>query len=44
VESGYLDLKDGTYAIHDWYDYCGKLMDKRESDRKRKADFRKNST
>lgn len=44
VESGYLDLNDGAYAIHNWYDYAGKLMDKRESDRKRKADFRKNST
>lgn len=37
VDSGYLDLRDGVYYIHDWYDYAGKLMDKREADRKRKA-------
>ena len=38
VESGYL-VKDGnTYSIHDWYDYAGKLMDKREADRARKAE------
>lgn len=37
VESGYLDLTDGVYRIHDWYDYAGKLMDKREADRRRKS-------
>jgi len=37
VESGYLELENGTYKIHDWYDYAGKLMDRREADRKRKG-------
>lgn len=43
VEAGYLEMHGDTYAIHDWYDYAGKLMDKRESDRKRKAECRRNS-
>ncbi len=48
VESGYLDRVDTDdgrwgYAIHDWYDYAGKLMDKRESDRERKRNGRKNA-
>ena len=38
VGAGYLDHTEDGYAIHDWYDYAGKLMDKRESDRKRKAE------
>jgi hypothetical protein len=37
VESGYLELQNGSFRIHDWYDYAGKLMDKREADRKRKS-------
>ena len=43
VEAGYLDMRDGTYFIHDWYDYAGKLMEKREADRKRKAESSRNS-
>lgn len=41
VESGYLDVRGNSYYIHDWYDYAGKLMDKRESDRRRKAEARR---
>lgn len=41
VNAGYLDLSDGQYVLHDWYDYCGKLNDKRETDRRRKADNRR---
>ena len=42
VESGYL-VQDagGAYAIHDWYEYAGKLMDKREADRLRMAEAAK---
>lgn len=41
VESGYLELwPGGVWAIHDWYDYAGKLMDRRESDKDRKAKIR----
>ena len=36
VSAGYL-VQDsgGAYAIHDWYEYAGKLMDKREADKER---------
>ena len=33
---GLLDRNGDHYAIHDWYDYAGKLMERREKDRKRK--------
>lgn len=36
VEAGYLECScDGAYAIHDWYDYAGKLYDSREKNRAR---------
>lgn len=41
VEAGFLEQRGGTYAIHDWYDYAGKLMDRRE---KNKAQMRQNRT
>lgn len=40
VSSGFLDLRDGAYYIHDWYDYAGKLMDKREADREKMRRYR----
>lgn len=40
VESGYLDQSENEYSIHNWYDYAGKLYDKRESDAKRKREER----
>ena len=33
---GWLDRNGDHYVIHDWYDYAGKLMERREKDRKRK--------
>lgn len=33
---GWLDKEDGCYIIHDWRDYAGKLMERREKDRERK--------
>jgi hypothetical protein len=31
--SGYMDVTDGgEYALHDWYDYAGKLNDRRQRD------------
>lgn len=36
VESGYLEIVNGCYKIHDWYDYAGKLIDKREDNKRRK--------
>ena len=40
VDAGYLEFNDGTYAIHDWYDYAGKLMDRREADREKMKRYR----
>ena len=36
VESGYLDETENGLMIHDWGDYAGKLMERREKDRARK--------
>ena len=45
VETGWLDQNENGLEIHDWVDYAGKLMDRREKDRERKrnAGVRKNS-
>jgi hypothetical protein len=46
VKTGWLDDSDGILTIHDWTDYAGKLMERREKDRERKkkgAEGRKNS-
>lgn len=36
VESGYLELTENGYKIHDWYDYAGKFADQREDAKRRK--------
>ena len=36
VEAGFLDEDDGRKFIHDWRDYAGKLLEKRQIDRERK--------
>ena len=41
VDSGFLDRGGDVLTIHDWYDYAGKLLDKRENDRTRKAEQRR---
>ena len=48
---GWLDRNGDHYVIHDWYDYAGKLMERREKDRRRKktsankqADFQGSSS
>lgn len=38
LHSGYLETVDGTFRIHDWYDYAGKFSEQREADKKRKKD------
>ena len=50
VDHGFIDFDGESYMIHDWYDYAGKLMERREKDRKRKKTsvgkgdaFRRNS-
>lgn len=38
VDAGYLDDEEGVYYIHDWMDYAGRLIERRQrdADRKRK--------
>ena len=38
---GLLEMIDGRLCIHDWYDYAGKLIDKRKADAARKRDERR---
>ena len=40
VESGYLEQDGGTYRLHDWYDYAGKLYDSREKNREKNQRYR----
>jgi hypothetical protein len=35
-KNGWLDKSNDFYTIHDWRDYAGKLMERREKDRERK--------
>lgn len=37
VESGYLDRSDTGYVIHNWYNYAGKLNERREDEKAYKA-------
>lgn len=36
IESGFVDVIDEQNFIHDWHDYIGKLVEKREKDAERK--------
>lgn len=40
-DTGWLDETEDGLAIHDWTDYAGKLMERREKDKKRKQESRK---
>ncbi len=40
AEAGYLDKTGEEYAIHDWYDYTGKLSDSRERNREKNQRYR----
>lgn len=37
VEAGYLEQTPDGYAIHDWYDYAGKLNERREDEKAYKS-------
>lgn len=37
LDNGFIDFDGDHYIIHDWFDYAGKLMERREKDRKRKG-------
>lgn len=43
VECEWLDKDGDTLRIHDWTDYAGRLMDRREKDKVRKKKSRENS-
>ncbi|MGG3452528.1 hypothetical protein [Paenibacillus rhizolycopersici] len=43
IEVKFIDVIDGRLFIHDWYDYIGRLVDKRKSDAERKRKSRKTS-
>lgn len=36
IEAGFLEKNEDGICIHDWYDYAGKLVERREKDRERK--------
>jgi DNA-binding IclR family transcriptional regulator len=41
LEAGYLEKNgEGVYTIHDWYDYAGKLFERREKDREKMKRYR----
>lgn len=44
LSSGYIDRTDESLAIHDWRDYAGKLLERREKDRERKRKTEKSAT
>lgn len=37
LDSGYLEYDGRDFFVHDWYDYAGKLADKRDADKARQA-------
>ena len=41
ITSGFLEFSNECVVVHDWRDYAGKLLEKRELDRKRKEYQRK---
>lgn len=36
IDAGYIDKTDEGLQLHDWYEYAGKLVERREKDRERK--------
>jgi len=36
IDAGYVDKTDEGLQLHDWYEYAGKLVERREKDRERK--------
>lgn len=39
-ESGYLEMDNGVFRVHDWYDYAGKFMDRRQADKEKMRRYR----
>lgn len=42
IDSEFIDDCEGKLVIHDWFDYVGRLIDKREQNRERKRKSRSN--
>lgn len=40
VDAGFITLDDGVYYIHDWMDYAGRLIERRQKDAERKRKYR----
>lgn len=40
IRAGWVDVTDGGRYVHDWYEHCGKLIERRKADAKRKRDGR----
>lgn len=41
IHAKWVDDEDGVLTVHDWYDYAGKLIEKRKSDAERKRSARR---
>ena len=41
-DAGYIDKTSEGYVLHDWYEYCGKLNEKREDTKRRVEAYRSN--
>lgn len=40
VDAGFLDQEEDGYYLHDWYDYAGKLIERRDAERERSRERR----
>ncbi|MDU4696414.1 MAG: hypothetical protein E6Y08_11400 [Paenibacillus sp.] len=44
IDAGFIDQTETGRVIHDWYDYAGKLIERRKNDAQRKANSRRKPT
>lgn len=40
VQAGFLEVAEGSYLIHDWYDYAGRLIERRQQNAERMRNAR----
>lgn len=40
IEAGFIDKNESVFCIHDWYEYAGRLIERRQSDADRKREER----
>jgi len=41
LQAGFIDQVGDSYVIHDWYDYAGRLIEKKRQEAERKQDIRR---